>query len=274
MPTLKMLAFDLDGTLLKEDKTISPATRNMLTALYRDGVKIAFVTGRMYHFSAPIQDLLDFPVHFICTDGAFLKPRGWEEPQLKTVAPVVINAVLTMLKEDLSSVYLLSNDRIRCFTTSPVPEIYSWGFDLVVDPIPEELPPIDQVEQLLVMGEEAKIRGRAKALDTMFPKAYVEIHPCWKQGEACLVIRPPTVDKGSCLKKLGGLLGVTMAETIAFGDWLNDLALFRDAGLAIAPANAIPEVKAKATIVSAFSNEQDFIVYELEKLLKEGKMVV
>jgi|GEM_PF-6023248 len=274
MPTLKMLAFDLDGTLLKEDKTISPATGNMLTALYRAGVKITFVTGRMYHFTAPIQDLLDFPVHFICTDGAFLKPRGWEEPQLKTVAPAVTNAVLTMMKEDLSSVYLLSNDRIRCFTTTPAPEIYSWGFDLVADPNPEALPPIDQVEQLIVMGEEAKIRGLYKALNTMLPGTYAEIHPSWTCGYEHLVIRPTKVDKGSCLKSLAGLLGVKMAETIAFGDWLNDLALFRDAGLAIAPANAVPEVKAKATIVSAFSNEQDFIVFELEKLLKEGKMVV
>ena len=159
MPILKMLAFDLDGTLLKEDKTISPATKNMLTALYRAGVTITFVTGRMYHFTAPIQDLLGFPVHFICTDGALLKPHDWEEPQLKTVAPAVTNTVLAMLKEDLGSVYLLSNDRIRCFTATPVAEIYSWGFDLVADPDPEELPPIDQVEQLLVMAKSEDSRA-------------------------------------------------------------------------------------------------------------------
>ena len=71
MRKLRMLALDLDGTLLREDKTIGQPTRKLLTELYQAGVEIAFVTGRMYHYTAPIQDLLGFPVHFVCTDGAF-----------------------------------------------------------------------------------------------------------------------------------------------------------------------------------------------------------
>lgn len=272
MPRLKLLAFDLDGTLLTENKTISQATKNMLTALYRAGVKIAFVTGRMYHFTAPIQELLDFPVHFVCTDGAFLWPRDWEKPVLKTVAPAVTQAVLSTLKDELNTVYLLSNDRIYSFTSAPEREIYSWGFEFKAEA--EQGAPVDQVEQIIVMEEEAKIRGIYKALNMILPGIYMEIHPALKIGYNHLVIRPQAVDKGTGLKHLAQILGVRMTETIAFGDWLNDLALFRDAGLAIAPSNAVPEVKAKASIVSTFSNEQDFIVFELEKLLKEGKMVV
>jgi len=269
-----MLAFDLDGTLLKEDKTISRGTRKLLTTLRQAGVEIAFVTGRMYHFTAPIQDLLGFPVHFVCTDGAYLQPIGWSEPLLKTIAPAVTQTVLSMLQDELHRVYLISNDRICCFTTKPQPEIYSWGFDCQPVPEPEALPSVQQVEQIIIGGEEAKIRGIHKALNMMLPGIYMEIHPAFAIGYNHLIIRPQGVDKGSGLKHLAGLLNIEPAETVAFGDWLNDLPLFRDAGLAIAPANAVPEVKAKATIISSYSNEQDFIVFELERLLKEGMMVV
>jgi len=269
-----MLALDLDGTLLKEDKTISPPTRKLLTALHQAGVEIAFVTGRMYHFTTPIQELLGFPVHYICTDGAFFQPRGWEKPHLKTVAPAVTKAVLSTLADELQGVYLFSNDRIHCYTETPDPSIFSWGFDLQADPDCQNNPPVNQVEQIVIHEAQAKVRGIQKALGMISPGLDQEIHPSTQSGYEYLIIRPPGVDKGSGLTRLAEILGVKTTETIAFGDWLNDLALFREAGLSIAPANAVPEVKAKATIVSRFTNEQDFIVRELEQLFREGKMVV
>lgn len=274
MPRLKMIALDLDGTLLKEDKTISQGTRNMLATLEKAGVHIAFVTGRMFHFTAPIQDLLGFPVHFVCTDGAYLQPIGWSQPLLATIDPDATKTILSMLEDELERVYLLSNDRIYSFTTEPDEEIYSWGFAFHTGRARKADPPLQQVEQIIISGEEARIRGIHKALNMMLPRIYLEIHPAMTIGYNHLLVRPQGVDKGSGLQRLAGLLQVTTAETVAFGDSLNDLALFRDAGLAIAPANAVSEVKAKATIVSPFSNEQDFIVFELERLLQEGKMVV
>lgn len=274
MPRLKLLAFDLDGTLLKEDKTISQKTKRMLTTLRQAGVEIALVTGRMYHFTVPVQELLGFPVHFVCTDGAYLRPVGWAEPLLATVDPAVTRTVLSLLREELSRVYLISNDRIHCFTAEPEPAIYSWGFAIRPLPEVEAFPSPGQVEQIIIGGEERKIRGIHQALNMVVPGIYMEIHPSLIPGYNHLLIRPPGVDKGSGLMRLAGLLRVEPAEIVAFGDWLNDLALFRDAGLAIAPANAVPEVKAKASIISSFSNEEDFIVFELERLFKEGKMVV
>ena len=274
MPRLKLLAFDLDGTLLKEDKTISSETRRLLTRLQQAGVEIAFVTGRMYHFTAPVQELLGFPVHFVCTDGAYLRPIGWAEPRLATGAPAVTKTVLSLLREELFRVYLVSYDRIHCFTAEPEPAIYSWGFAIQPLPAAEAFPSPHQVEQIIIGGEEARIRGIHKALNMMWPGIYMEIHPSLTPGYNHLLIRPQGVDKGSGLMHLAGLLRVEPAEIIAFGDWLNDLALFRDAGLAIAPANAVPEVKAKASIISSYSNEEDFIVFELERLFREGRMVV
>ncbi|NLM37949.1 MAG: HAD hydrolase family protein, partial [Firmicutes bacterium] len=166
------------------------------------------------------------------------------------------------------------NDRIHCFTATPDPTIFCWGFDLHADPARATAPPVDQVEQIVLHEAQARVRGIQKALGLIFPGLDQEIHPSLRSGYEYLIIRPQGVDKGSGLTRLAAVLGVETAETIAFGDWLNDLALFRDAGLSIAPANAVPEVKAKATIVSHYSNEQDFIVRELEQLFREGKMVV
>ena len=244
MRKLRMLALDLDGTLLREDKTISQLTRKLLTELYQAGVEIAFVTGRMYHFTAPIQDLLGFPVHYICTDGAFFQPRGWEVPHLKTVAPTVTQAVLSSMADDLHGVYLFSNDRIHCFTATPDPTIFSWGFDLQADPAREAEPPVNQVEQIVIYEEKAKVRGIQKALGMMHPGLDQEIHPSIESGYEYLVIRPQGVDKGSGLTRLAEVLGVKTTETIAL---VIGSTIWRSFATPVCPlpANAVPEVKPK-----------------------------
>ena len=77
---IKLIALDLDGTLLRKDKTIGPATKQLLHDLHRRGIAITIATGRMYHFSQHVQDLLGFPLNFICTDGAYLRPASADRP--------------------------------------------------------------------------------------------------------------------------------------------------------------------------------------------------
>ncbi|HBK69858.1 MAG TPA: hypothetical protein DDZ91_14555 [Firmicutes bacterium] len=271
---LKMLALDLDGTLLRKDKTIGDLTRQTLHNLRGQGVEITLVTGRVYHFSKHVEDLLGFPVNFICTDGAFLRPVNWRQPVFETINPQVTKMVLKTLKAHLGSVYLVSNDQLLSYTADPDPEIRSWGFIINKhDFTTENEARIKQVEQIIIIDQAAKTRGIYKALNTVLPGVELDMSPSLKSGYNQLVIRPQGVNKGSGLRTLTEILGIDIAETVAFGDWLNDLSMFNEAGLAIAPANAVPKVKEKAGIVSAFSNDQDFIAIELQRLLTERKII-
>ncbi len=270
---LKLIALDLDGTLLRKDKTIGPATQRLLHELYRRGIAITIATGRMYHSSQHVQDLLGFPLNFICTDGAYLRPALADRPVLQTIPPSIVKAVLYTLREALDALYLVSNDRLYTRAAAPNPGIRAWGFALSCCCDCPTLEALEQVEQMIIIDRAPKARGIYKALSTALPGLPLEMSPSLRPGYYQLVIRPPGVDKGSGLSQMAKALGISISATIAFGDWLNDLPLFRVAGLAVAPANAVPEVKAQAGIVSARSNDQDFIAFELEKLLAERKII-
>lgn len=269
---LKLIALDLDGTLLRKDKTVGSATKRLLQDLQKRGVLITIATGRMYHFSQHVQDLLGFPLNFICTDGAYLRPASADRPVLQTIGPPLVKAVLYTLQEALDALYLVSNDRIFTHASTFNPEIKSWGYALSQSDF-STLEALEQVEQMIIIEQAPKARGIFKALKTALPGLPLEMSPSLRPGYNQLVIRPPGVDKGSGLCHMAEALGISISSTIAFGDWLNDLPLFQTAGLAIAPANAVPEVKAQAGIVSSLSNDQDFIAFEIEKLLAERKFI-
>lgn len=226
----------------------------------------------MYHFSKHVRDLLGFPVHFICTDGAYLRPVAVSRPVLQTIEQQVLKTVLYTLQDQLDALYLVSNDQIFTQSTTPNPEIKSWGFALSPCDF-SALEAMQQVEQLIIIDQAPKTRRIFKALTTALPGVPLVQSPSLRPGYNQLVIRPLGVNKGSGLRDLAKVLGISTTATIAFGDWLNDLALFRTAGLAIAPVNAVPEVKVQAGIVSTLSNDQDFIVFEIEKLLTEKKII-
>ena len=125
-------------------------------------------------------------------------------------------AVLSALADERHGLYLFSNDRIHCFTEAPDPAIFSWGFDLHTDPARAGDPPVNQVEQIVIHEEKARVRGIQKALNMMHPGLYQEIQPSMKRGNEYLIIRPHGVDKGSALTRLAEVLGVKTTETIAW----------------------------------------------------------
>ena len=123
--------------------------------------------------------------------------------------------------------YLFSNDRIHCFTEAPDPAIFSWGFDPHTDPARAGDPPGQPGGTDCDPRREGESTGDSESTQHDAPRPlYQEIQPSMKRGNEYLIIRPHGVDKGSALTRLAEVLGVKTTETIAFGDWLNDLPLF------------------------------------------------
>jgi hydroxymethylpyrimidine pyrophosphatase-like HAD family hydrolase len=217
-----------------------------------------------------VEDLLGFPVNFVCTDGAFLFPKGYGQPVFESINPEVTKSVLQTLKEQLNVVYMVSNDEIISFCEQPDLEIRSWGFKLRQDDFCSEKDiNIKQIEQIIILDQAANARAIYKKLKSILPGIKLDMSPSLKSGYNQLIIRPDAVDKGSGLRSIAERLKIDLRETVAFGDWLNDLPMFKEAGLAIAPASAVPEVREQADIVSDYSNDEDFIAIEIEKLLAE-----
>lgn len=269
---VKMVALDLDGTLLSSDKTLGALSKEILTGLYEKSVHITLSTGRAFHHTQHVSALLGFPVHIICVDGAYILPLGYKEPILKPFPAGLIRQILDLLKNDLPYVYLFTKDQIWCRNCQEINEqIYGWGNQLFASEL--DLTGDLQILQIVYINTATEADALHQRFRKEMPSLPAELSLSLDPGYNQITFRPPGVNKGSGLETLAGLLGLKLEETLVFGDWLNDLPMLEKAGLAVIPANSVDKVKAAADIISAYTSDEDFVGRELERLLAEKRII-
>lgn len=269
---IKMIALDLDGTLLSSAKTLGGLSKKVLTKLYEKGVNITLSTGRAFHHTQHVSALLGFPVQIVCVDGAYILPLKYKNPILKPFPGKLIRQIISLLRSHLPYVYLLTEDQIWCQDCQKVnKQIYGWGNQLfTTEPdLTEDL----QVLQAIYINTTPEADTLYRLLREEIPSLAAELSLSLEPGYSQIIIRPPGVNKGSGLETLAKLLGIKLEESVVFGDWLNDLPMLEKGGLAVTPANSVDEVKAVADIVSAYTSDEDFVGRELERLLLEKKII-
>jgi Cof subfamily protein (haloacid dehalogenase superfamily) len=269
---IKLIALDLDGTLLSSAKTLGGLSKRILTKLYEKGVNITLSTGRAFHHTQHVSALLGFPVHLICADGAYILPQKHKDPILKPFPAELFRQISKLLRSHLPYVYLLTEDQIWCQDSQKAnKKIYGWGNQLFTTG-PELIHDL-QVLQVIYINTTPEADTFYRFLKEKMPLLAAELSPSLEPGYSQITIRPPGVNKGSALETLAKLLGIKLEESVVFGDWLNDLPMLEKGGLAVTPANSVDEVKAAADIVSVYTSDEDFVGRELARLLSEKKII-
>ncbi|MFR9725704.1 HAD hydrolase family protein [Streptomyces sp. MS19] len=268
----RLIATDLDGTLLRDDKTVSPRTVATLAAAEAAGVEVIFVTGR----PARWMDVVSAHVHghgiAICGNGAavvdlhragaFVETRPLHPGNALDIAAAVRAAAP-------GAVFAV--ERTTGFHHEP--EYPSLEFEPAFQVAPVE-------RQLADAGDAhatspvLKLLAFHPALD---PDAFLALARTATGGHgevtrssptALLEISAPGVSKASTLARRCARRGIAPGEVVAFGDMPNDLDMLGWAGTAYAMANAHPAVLA-ATARRTASNEEDGVARVIEGLLAE-----
>lgn len=281
MKKIKMIGLDLDGTLLNENKELTPYTGEVLRRAMGQGVHIVISTGRP--ITGVPKELLEFPgMRYIITSNGG-RIIDLQENQVLYDNPVPYNTAQKVLKivseyETLREIYFdgqgyAQRDELeniqRYVKKEPVREYILHTRKPVEDiwRLMEEMKPkgVDKVHALFAREEElAKARERIEALEEVVISGSIGSN---------LEMNAPGVDKGEGLLILGRLLGITREEIMACGDGGNDLAMIRTAGFGVAMANAADEVK-KASDYITCSNENDGVAKAIEKfVLNEAHIV-
>lgn len=262
----RLIATDLDGTLLRGDGSVSPRTRAALEAMQAHGVEIAVCTARPVRWMRGLAEASGLGGSAVCANGAVI----WDltRETLLDSFPVACEAaheVVHRLRrhapegawavEDVDGFGHEPEYRVRW----PVPD------DAVVDDIEALLarPPVKLLlRPYLEPGDDA-FAARARELVADL----VEL--TWSDASATLLeMSAAGVSKRSGLEALCAARGIAASEVIAFGDMPNDVSMLRWAGRAFAMANGHPEAAAAAGEVT-LSNEEDGVAVVLERLLAE-----
>jgi Cof subfamily protein (haloacid dehalogenase superfamily) len=267
MGSFRLIATDLDGTLLRSDRTVSPRTRAALRSARDAGMTVVLVSARGPRGVVAIAEPLEIDGVAICSNGAIVYDLGTHETiahrQLASeVAAELVRALRARLPDvcfaaETESVIALEPAFTGAWDWWEPPDdtVYGDALDLVAAP----------VTKLIARDARRSIDELAGiARDIVGDSAAVAV-----SGESVIEIIAAGVNKAAALGELADGLGVQPRQVVAFGDYPNDLAMLAWAGRSIAPANAHPDVLASVDRVTA-SNDEDGVAIAIEELLAQA----
>ncbi len=261
----RLVAIDLDGTVLRSDGTISPRTAAALARIDQAGGRFVFVTGRRPRHTAAVLEPFGYQGSVICINGALTYDMG--------------TAALT--GQQLISARDLARAAARLRRAIPGLGIAveyadaqlwdgryqhgAWGRE-------ESLPRLP--DQQLFSRDAARLLGRHASLSSdellaLAAPAAGDLVSVFHSGGLRLVEAVAAgVSKGSALAALAGRLGIAARDVVAFGDMVNDLPMLAWAGTSYGMANAHPAVLAAVDHVIG-GNDEDGVAAVIERLFPD-----
>lgn len=269
MTPYKLIAFDMDGTLLNQRKKISDETAEAVREAMRQGIIVVFNTGRCM---AELQDyfpVLDIP-YVNSVSGALVLDRHRNQTVYSNAlsADTVTKVLETARLED-TMIHLLIQQSIVQKDAIPRMDHYHMGVyrsmyeraastwdnlfeEYMCDPFP--VPKVN----LYHTSAEARDRTRQRLMERELPIEIVNAE------SASLEISARGIDKGIGLEKLCEYLHITMSQVVVVGDADNDAEAMKKAGLAVAMGNANDQIKKLADVIVS-DNDHDGCKEVLER---------
>jgi len=255
----RLLALDLDGTLVRRDGSVHPDDRAALARVRAAGVAVGLVTGRLFSGVRALAEDLGIDTPLVCAEGAeVVDPRTGGVIRHRRIDGEAARALHALLAPRPVQVFLLAEDRLHHDGAGrPLARfVRNWTPALCEVPDVRALPHwqgVPGISTLVVTGtpaaaDEALAAVRASGRFSCDGFAVRRAPGAADDAplQRGLLVRAPGVDKGSGLADLCEAVGCSLAESVAVGDWVNDVPMFRAAGRSFVMGGAEPEVRAAA----------------------------
>jgi Cof subfamily protein (haloacid dehalogenase superfamily) len=266
----KLLALDLDDTLLNEQFKISPRNITAIRKIVAKGVMVTIATGRMFRSALPYARELKVDLPLITYHGALIKKAG--NGEVLKHCPVPFDTALEILnlgEEKGFHLNLYLNDRLFIKEENENTRYYQTIASIPVEPVGnlsrfllnEKIEPT----KLTVIN----LDGRLEELQRMLRGKYLSQLSILQSRPNFLEITHRGATKGQALNFLANREGILPEEIVAIGDSYNDIDMLQFAGLGVAVANAPQDVKNAADVITRASTEDGVAAFLEEYLLTE-----
>lgn len=242
--TFKLLALDLDDTLLDETLQISQQNREAIQRAAQKGVLVTLATGRMYCSALPYAQQLGIELPLITYHGALIKTVEGSETLYHCPVPLALaKEIITIAGAGHYHVNVCLNDELYVAAENEHSHYYQQVAQVKINAVgdlmplltqaPTKLTIIDTEKRLLILQEELQKRFGQQLVISISRPRFLEITA--KQAT-----------KGQALRYLAELHQIPRSQVAAIGDSYNDLDMLEYAGMGVAVANARETVKAVA----------------------------
>lgn len=276
---VRLLALDIDGTLLNSRKEISPRNQAAIKAAQVLGVRITLITGRRYPAARRIAEMLPGDPALVLHNGGLVVLNAVPirvRPLSRRAAAAVVRFAKSRCADPVVHFGHKGEGLLYVETTSPSHTLLAYYLsrshpDVRVVPDLEECLATESEDPLQVMfggsmGEMKKLADEiaaagfdAETLRTVYPRDDLSL----------IDVVGPGVDKSEALQFLCDRFQVAMSESLAIGDNWNDRSMLLGAGLGCVMANADPDLRSLG-LQEVPGNDEDGVAYAIERFILGG----
>ncbi len=278
MPKYRLLAIDIDGTLVNSNHELSERTRESVLRAKRAGVEIVLATGRRYSRVLPLVEPLELNVPLVTASGALVKRASDHQTLFRAeFSPGVLNRCLELVTANGFEAVLYADSYDKGFdfyhqqdgSSSPLLNEFlakNAGRG-TIEPRLMTSPPPD-IFAAFVMGTRPEMQQLESLLHQHLPELlYLHVIRSPRYAGFMCEIAPFGVSKWTGVFHLATQLDIRPEEICAVGDDVNDIPMIQAAGLGVAMGNAVEEVKSIADRIAP-ANDDDGLEQVVEWVLE------
>lgn len=264
----KMVALDLDDTLLAEDNQISRENAGVIFRVLEKGVIVCLISGRSYSSMKKYNDSLKLRHLTGSLNGAcIIEACGGRLLYSSCLEKAFGRELVKRLEEYGVHINFYHGHKVICRERNRFSERYEREIGAEIEYVGplSDYSASAEAGKLLLMDESEKLE---KIRHELLMHYGSRINITYSKPDYLEIYRKD-VSKGEAVKKIAGFYGLSSDEIIAIGDGENDISMLRYAGAGVAMGNASAKVKECADFVT-YSNNENGVAYALEKLLLSG----
>jgi Cof subfamily protein (haloacid dehalogenase superfamily) len=275
---IRLIALDIDGTLLNSRFSVSEGNRAAIAEASRRGIEVALVTGRRYDFALPVARQIESALTMIVSNGALIRTKEGEthlryllsrKTALRVLASTQLWRSSTSVVFDRPHAGQILVEKID-LEDGIRGAYYKFNLPFLAEAVPLEscLESDEDPIQVMLAGplqpmQEAERALRAVQFSSEFSLAVTTYEA---RDFSMMDILNPRVSKGVTLAEWAALRGIAPQEILAIGDNHNDEEMLSFAGVPVVMENAVPELKARGWHVTQ-SNDADGVAAAIERFV-------
>ena len=263
-----LIAFDMDGTLLNEKKTISFRTKRLLKKLTKQGHKIVLASGRPSRALLAYYNQLGLNTPLVCYNGAYVfSPNDKNFKTIEFQFPKhIITEVIDKIRPHIKNVMCEDEQNIWVDKKDDYLDKFFWyeNMNVIFGDLVDTL---HKDPMTCIVQTPFEYRDTHEIEKVM--EKYPELEARFWTGSPYFELFYKQISKGSSIKLISEYYSIPKERIIAFGDAENDKEMFEFAGISVAMSNGKESLKKASKYISVKDNDHNGIYHTLKKILKE-----
>lgn len=258
---IKLVATDIDGTLVKWDTSVSDGVKDCIKKLQENGVKVVLVTGRMHCATKHLRDELGLNSPVVSYQGGLIKDSDGKTLYQENLDSDCAKEIINWAHKNDVHLNLYIDDKLYVEKDDDCVKRYTDGKFVPYTVCPFESLKIENVNKILAIdyGNAERVTAWVNELQAKFPELYIV-----KSTPFFCEIGSSMAKKSLGVEFLAKHWNLSQDEILTIGDQNNDIELLKAGGVKVAMGNATPELKECANYITD-SVENDGFVKAIEK---------